>query len=332
MPQFIPVGFAAGLATALLFASSSAGGMTGRMILFFLAPLPSYLAGLGWGALSAAIAAVTSAVVTSLFLGVRTGGVFFLSQGLPLIALCHLILLNRPTASAAPAQGTAPIALEWYPLGRVLAAATLMAGVLAFLSLLLMGGDIEALRTMMRDLVDNVLTKHMPQLGGEALSETDKSAFANMLLLALPAGSAVLWLGGFMLNLWLGAKVTSISGRLARPWPDIALIRLPRGFGLGLAASLTVAMLPGLPGLLATGFAGAFLFAYLLVGLAIIHFATRSFAARPFILWGVYAALFVLNTWGGLIVALIAILEPLMWYRRPDASGGGPPASPPTST
>lgn len=333
MPQFIPVGLAAGLATALLFASASAGGMTGRVILFFLAPLPSYLAGLGWGPLSAAVAAVSSAAATSLFLGVRTGLVFLVSQGIPLIALCHLALLSRPAPVAAPPPPGAPIPLEWYPTGRVVAAATLMAGALAFVSILMLGLDLEGLRAMMLELVDKVLLKQMPSLGGGDIGEPEKNALAGLLLHALPAGSAVLWLGGFVLNLWLAGKITLMSGRLMRPWPDLTLMRFPRGFGLGLAASLALTLLPALPGLLATGFAGAFLFAYLLMGLAIIHHATLGLSGRPFILWGVYFSLFVFNTWAGLVIALVAILEPMMWYRRPDTpDNGGPPTQPPAPT
>ena len=329
MPQFIPVGLAAGLATALLFASASAGGMTGRVILFFLAPLPSYLAGLGWGVLSAAIAAVTSAVATSAFLGMRTGLVFFLSQGIPLIALCHLTLLSRPAPLAAPLPPGAPPPLEWYPIGRVVAAATLMAGALAFVSILLLGADLAGLRGMMRELVDKVLLQQMPNLGGGGLGEAEKDALAGMLLHALPAASAVLWLGGFILNLWLGGKVTLLSGRLPRPWPDVTLMRFPRGFGIGLSIALAATLLQDMPGLLATAFAGAFLFAYLLMGLAIIHYGTRNLSGRPFVLWGVYLGLLLLNPWSGLVIAMIAILEPVLWYRRPDMPDQGPPPSPP---
>ncbi len=330
-PPFILVGLAAGFATALLFASASAGGMTGRVLLFFLAPLPCYLAGLGWGSAAAALAAVSSAVGASLVLGVRTGAVFFLSQGIPLMVLCHLALLNRP-AMAAPQVPGGPPPLEWYPIGRIIAIATLMAGSLAFLSIILLGNDLDQLKAMMRELVEKVFLKQLPGFGGGKLGEPEIDALAELLLFALPAGSALLWLGGFMLNLWLGGKITLISSRLARPWPDVSTIRFPRGFGLGLAASLAALMLPGFGGLLASGFTGAFLFAYMLMGLAIIHSATRGLPARPFILWGLYLTLFVLNTWAGLVIALIAVAEPLLPWRRPPEGSSPPPAPPPTTT
>lgn len=329
MPPFILVGLAAGLAAAVLFASASAGGMTGRVVLFFLAPLPCYLAGLGWGSAAAALAATSSAIGAGLMLGLRTGAVYFLSQGIPLVVLCHLALLNRPSASPAVSSSPAP-AIEWYPIGRLVAVATLMAGSLALLSILLLGNDLDQLKAMMRELVEKVILKQLPSLGGDKLGEPEINAMAEMLLFALPAGSALLWLGGFVLNLWLGGKITLMSGRLARPWPDVTTMRYPRGFGLGLAISLVALLLPGFAGLLASGFAGAFLFAYLLMGLAIIHFATRGLAARPFILWGVYVALFVLNTWAGLLIALLAVLEPVLPWRRPPEGGNAPPPAPTT--
>jgi hypothetical protein len=329
MPQFLPVGLAAGLATALLFASASAGGMTGRFILFFLAPLPCYLAALGWGVVAAGIAALTCAAATSLLLGFKTGLVFFISQGIPLVILCRMILLNRPLSSGDAEQAEGPAMLEWYPVGRVLAIAAVIAGVLSVVSLLFLGAGIDDLRNMMRKLVDDVLSRELPGLGPGELTDKDRDTLASVLLYALPAGSAVLWLCGFTLNLWLGGKVTLISGRLARPWPDLGLIRFPVGFGLGLALALGLSLVPGFPGLLASGVAGALFFAYTLVGLAIIHYTTRGIAARPLILWGVYGVLLVFNTTALIVVALVAILEPLLWYRRPPALEYGPASSPP---
>lgn len=332
MPTFIPIGLAAGLATALLFASASAGGMTGRFILFFLAPLPSYLAALGWGTVAASLAVATSAVATSLLLGLKTGIVFFVSQGIPLVILCRLLLLNRSLAPQTNdnAPTTGPL-VEWYPIGRVLAVAAAIASVLSVVSLLLLGADVDELRSMMRTLVDDVLTRELPGLGASELTDQDKDTLASVLLYALPTGSAVLWLGGFALNLWLAGRVTLISGRLSRPWPDLALMRFPTGFGLALAVALGVSLLPGLVGLLASGVAGAFFFAYTLMGLAIIHYATRGMSGRPLVLWGLYGVLLVFNSTALIVVALIAILEPLLWYRRPLAPDYGPAPMPPPS-
>ncbi len=325
MPQFLIVGLAAGMASALLFASASAGGMGGRMLLFYLAPLPTYLAGLGWGSVSAGIAAVVSAVGAGLFLAPATGAIYFLGHGLPAVLLCHLALLSRP--ASAPASPTAPPPLEWYPAGRLLAAATLLAGLLALVTVLLIGTDLDDVRKAMREFLEQVILKQMPSGDQAPLDEPKLKAFTEVMLYALPAGAAVFWLSSFVLNLWLAARVTLISGRLARPWPELAQIRFPPRFSLALtAAFVATAVLPGYPSLIAAGFAGAFIFAYVLMGLAVIHYATRANPARAMILLGVYLALFLLNTWAALVIALIAILEPILPWRRPPP----PPTSPET--
>ncbi|MEZ5855258.1 MAG: DUF2232 domain-containing protein [Hyphomicrobiaceae bacterium] len=336
MPQFLLVGLAAGMASALLFASASAGGMGGRMLLFYLAPLPTYLAGLGWGAIAAAIAAVVSALGAGLFLAPATGGIYFLGHGLPAIVLCHLALLHRPLASPTatyPATPPSAPAIEWYPPGRLVAAATWMAGLLAMVTVLLVGTDLDDVRKAMREFLDQVVLKQIPPSGTTQLDEKQLTAFTEIMLYALPAGAAVFWLSSFLLNLWLAARVTLISGRLTRPWPELALMRFPARFGLALAAAFAAtALIQGYLGLIAAGFAGAFIFAYVIMGLAIVHYATRNNPARMMILAGVYLALLILNTWAALVVALIGILEPLLPWRRPPDAPTPPPPPPSPGT
>jgi hypothetical protein len=315
MPQHIVIGLAAGIASGLLFASASAGGIGGRLLLFFLAPLPAYLAGLGWGSVAAGVAALVSAAAAGLVLGFKTGLVYLVGHGLPAVVLCHLAMLARPIGQA-DANGAPD--LEWYPPGHLLAAATLIAAGLAFLTILLIGADLETLRQLMREFIEKVVLKQMPSLGAGKLGEDELRSLTEIMVYALPAGSAFMWLAGFVLNLWLAGRITQISGRLQRPWPDIPAMRFPRHFGLGLVAALAATMLlSGYPALIASGAAGAYFLAYVLMGLAVIHYATRGLAARPFILWGVYLVLIVLNTWAAIVVALIAVLEPVLPWRRP---------------
>ena len=128
---------------------------------------------------------------------------------------------------------------------------------------------------------------------------------------------ALTWLGTFLLNLYLAGRLTLASGRLLRPWPELSGIHFPRGFGFGLAISLSLAIvLDGFPALLASGFAGAMLLGYLLLGLAILHDVSRGRPARRPMLWGIYVGLFVLNPWAGLLVALLGLLEPVLPFRR----------------
>jgi Predicted membrane protein (DUF2232) len=317
MPVFVLIGLGGGLASAILFSSAATGGAAGRLVLYVLVPLPCFLAGLGWGSTAAGIAAGTGAAGVGVVLGLKAAILFFLSQGVPAAILCHLALLSRslqPAANQSPPSATP--ALEWYPPGRLTAVATVMAGILAALSLLVLGPDLDALRDMIRELIEKVFLKELPGFKDRQLSPEDIAAITEFSLYALPGASAMLWLGGVLLNFWLAGRITLLSGRLQRPWPDLAAMTFPRGFALGLAGALALTFLSGYPALLGSGFGGAFFLAYMLMGLAIVHYVTRGKAIRPFVLWGMYFALLVLNTWAALLIALLALLEPFLPLKR----------------
>lgn len=327
MPQVILIGAAAGLASAALFASALYGGMGGRLLIYFLAPLPLFLAGLGWGTIAALVAAIGAALGSALLLSPATGVVVFASQGLPVFYICHLAQLRRTVAASPGDIGGAPEAVEWYPVGRLVAIATVFAGAVAFITVWMLGDDLDQIRTLLRGLIEKVFLQSLPGLKDRSLGEQDIALLTEFALYALPATSAFSWLGSFAANLYLAGRITLASGRLPRPWPDLASLTYPRGFGLGLAASLTAAgLLTGYPALLASGFAGAFFLAYVLLGLAVVHSVTRGRPARALILWGVYIALVVLNPWAPVALALIGTLEPTLRRRRRSASG---PAAPP---
>ncbi len=322
MPGFFLIGIGGGLASAVLFASAAAGGGAGRLLLYLLVPLPSLLSGLGWGSAAAGISALAGAAGVSAALGVKSALMFFLTQGLPVAAICYLALLARPVDETA-ARGTS--ALEWYPAGHLVTAAALIAGGVATISVFLLGADLEALRMLLRDLIENVFLKELPGFKDKPLSGDEIAAVTDFALYALPAGFAMTWLGGFLVNVWLAGRITRMSGRLMRPWPDLSALTYPRWLALGLAAAFAMTFMTGYPALLGSGFAGAFFLAYVLMGLAIVHFITRGKPSRPFVLWGVYLSLLILNTWAALIIALLALLEPFLPLRRTQPPGPSTP-------
>jgi hypothetical protein len=317
MPAFLLIGLGGGLASAVLFASAASGG-PGRLLLYVLAPLPSFLAGLGWGSASAGIAALSGALGVGLALGLKAALMFFLTQGAPVAVVCYLALLSR-TVPAAPDVPREDAGIEWYPTGRLVMTAALMAGALATLSMVVLGPDLDALRKILRDLIENVFLKEIPGLKERNLSADDIASITEFALYALPAASAMTWLGGFLLNLWLGGRITLASGRLIRPWPDLPSLALPRSLALALAGAFALVLTSGYPALVGSAFAGALFLAYVLMGLAVVHDITRGRASRPFVLWAVYLALLVLNTWAALAIALLALSEPFLPLRRPGS-------------
>src|SRR5512134_1769046 len=131
------IGAGSGLVAAALFASAAtATAIAG--VLFYLAPLPLCLAGLGWGGLAAALSALTGTIVVALAFGPGIATVFAVSIAVPVAVLTRLALLSRPVTAA---EGQQSAALEWYPPGRLVGWAALMAGLLAGLLVLFLGYD-----------------------------------------------------------------------------------------------------------------------------------------------------------------------------------------------
>ena len=124
------------------------------------------------------------------------------------------------------------------------------------------------------------------------------------------------------LNLWLGGHVTRMSGQLARPWPDLSSVQLPREVPIAFAATVALSFLPGVAGLVASGFASALMFAYTLVGLAIVHRLTMGHQLRVLTLSALYGSLLFLSPFSSALVAMIGLAEPFLPWRRPPPAPG----------
>ena len=325
MPTNLLIGAGAGLVSAALFASAATTAALAG-ILFFLSPLPLCLAGLGWGRSAALLAALSGIVVIAASLGPAAAAMFGLTIAAPIVVLIHLSLLARPIAtpqSGAPQGGAPDGGVEWYPPGRLVAWAAVIAGALAGLFVLLFAFDHEAYRQSIAASLNNPALKELDPDGTLFTPETIENLTA-VLAKALPGMLAVTWLTVVLFNLWLAGFIVEASGRALRPWPNLRELELPNVFVAVFAVAILVSFVPGVIGLLATGFAGAILFAYVLQGLAVIHVYSRGVPFRPFLLAAVYLGILLLG-WVALLVAIVGLGEPLFGLRARNIAGPKPP-------
>jgi predicted membrane protein DUF2232 len=319
MPTPLIIGAGSGLVSAALFASAAtATALAG--VLFYLAPLPLCLAGLGWGSMAALVAAMTGTVVIAAALGPATAAIFALSVAAPMALLAHLALLARPLATP---QGQVSQAVEWYPAGRLVAWAAIMAGGLAAVLVLIVGYDQDSYKEMIRQMLEHSALKELDR-DGTMFTEQTIASMSAMIARALPAAFAIVWLTITLFNLWMAGLIVHASGRALRPWPDLHALELPNALVPIFAAALLASFVPGLPGLVATGFAGALLFAFVLQGLAVIHVYSRGVPFRALLLAAVYLGILLLG-WVAIVVAIIGIGEPVFRLRergQPPTTGG----------
>jgi Predicted membrane protein (DUF2232) len=305
MPNGIIVGIGSGLVSALLFYSAARGGSLLRPLLLFLVPLPSLVAGLGWGWQPAAAGAAAGAVVVAAIIGGTIGIGYLVTIGMPVVLAAYLAYLSRP----APHD---PSIREWYPAGRLMAGMAIYAGALPLLMLPLIGGSYETLRPVLVEVLQQFAKRWMPpggRLTNEALAEQTEWA-----LYLLPAGFAVQWLMLCAVNLYVAGRIVQASGRLGRDWPDLAALSYPPGLALLLALALVTANTVGTLGVVGTGFAGAFLGAYMLAGLALAHFISRRRA--PWLVWVVYLGLFFFWPFFMPLVVLVGLVESIFGLKQ----------------
>jgi len=213
--------------------------------------------------------------------------------------------------------------LEWYPPGRIVGWAALIAGLLAGILVLTIGYDQEAYRDTIRQILEHSTLKELDR-NGTVFTEEAIASLSSVLARALPATFAIIWFTITLFNLWIAALIVDASGRALRPWPDLRGFELPNALVPLFAGALAASFLPGLPGLLATGLAGALLFAYVLQGLAVIHLYSHGLPFRAVLLTAVYLGILLLG-WVALVVAILGLAEPLLGLRRrgqPPTSGG----------
>ena len=326
------IGFAAGIVTAVVFLSATTGSVPMRVLLFLLTPLPLFLAGFGWGWGTTVIAAIAGTLATAVLTTVQVATIFAISPAIPSIILTYLVTLNRPATGPGP-DVDPNTRLEWYPVGRIVVWAAAISGVMALIAMVLIGPDLDTLRQEVKKLVETVFKAQFESInGGKALSDADLERLVDVGMYILPAATALSWMLTVLLNLWLAGRIALASGRLPRPWPDIPSMRFPRFTPLILAVASLATFIPGYVALGASAFSGVFYFAYVLMGLAVIHYITRGQPWRSFALWALYVVLLVLSTGISVLIALLGLVEGIVSIRGRAKSLPPPPRPPPDNS
>ena len=320
MMQLGLIGIGAGAAAALLFASVTSGALL-SIPLFYLAPLPIMIAGLGWSHWSA----LTAAVAGALALAVAFGPVFFFSflagAGLPAWLLTYLAMLARPLGNGAAA-------IEWYPPGRLVVWAAILGGLVVVIAIPNFGLDADSFRAGLRNALTHILRVETDAPANAPLKMpgvSNAGRLVDFLVAAIPPAAAVLATITNVLNLWLAARIVKFSGLLKRPWPALAAMTFPRVLTAALALVVALSFLGSLIGIVAGVVSASLLMAYGVLGFAVLHALTRGMASRIFLLAGVYGVVLVLG-WPVLALCLLGLIEAAIDLRARLAPSPGPPA------
>jgi hypothetical protein len=245
---------------------------------------------------------------------------FLAGACIPAWWLVYLTMLARPAGN-----GTAP-SIEWYPPGRLVVWAALLAAlVVIFFVILNFGFDAESFHAGLGGAIARLLhveTGTMPHAPLRIPGIENPQRLLDM----IPPAIAVLATVINLFNLWLAARVVKFSGRLARPWPDLWAITFPRPVMVGLAIAVGLSFVSGLTGIIAGVLAASLLMAYGVLGCAVLHDVTRHMNSRGLLLGGIYAAVFVFG-WPLLVLCLLGLIDNAFDLRGQIARMRGTPTT-----
>src|SRR3954464_9353054 len=191
------IAFAAGSASALMFASIISGALI-SLLLFYLAPLPLMVAALGWGPIAATLGGIAAASGLGLMFGMPYCIAFVVTVALPAWWLGHLALLGRPIASAEAGNGAQPAApaMEWYPVGRILLWIAGFAMLTTIAAMLTLGTDAETITATLKRGLMRILT---PRNAAPSGDNTER--WVGALTIIAPAAAAIVAMMTLTLNL-----------------------------------------------------------------------------------------------------------------------------------
>jgi hypothetical protein len=317
MMNMVAVGIGAGLVSALLFAVVVTGSPLG-IILSYIAPLPVLIAALGWNHRAGLIAATVGALATVVILRPTAGFAYVVGSALPAWWLAYLALLGRGRP-----DGT----MEWYPLGRLLVWIGATAVLITVLGIVALGrGDADAYRATLRAAIEGVVRLQLGTARGDAGQNATllNPAVLDTLVAAIPFLAAATLTLVLAMNVWIAAKVVSISQRLPRPWPDIPALLVPRNALWAVALAIGLSLLPDFAGAAGIAVAGAATLVFALQGLALLHDTTRGRPARPFILGVAYLLTLLVGHTFLPILALAGMTDAALNLRARLRGGSGP--------
>ena len=274
----IAIGVAAGFAAALLSVGSVVQTSL-SLLLFFVAPLPVLVAGLGWGSAAGMAGVVASFAGVASFASVLPAAVIAVTITIPAAALAYLASLAK----------TAPDGeLQWYPLGGILFRLALMLSAGFIMVGLMVGYDAQSGKAFADAVIKQVLATN-PDI---QMSAENQAAFTSFLTRLLPFLEPSAWLLIMLANFYLGLALARLSGRLKRPrdfWP--LALRMPRPALTLLAVAMALTFVSGGVGYAASVPSGAFIAAFCVSGLAAFHAATLGKPWRFPALWMTYVAI-----------------------------------------
>ncbi len=254
--------------------------------------------------MSATIASAAASFALAAIFGIPYGIGYVIGVALPSWWLGHLALFGRPVASSG--NGAEAPHIEWYPVGRILVWIAAFGSLTTFCALLTLGTDATAIIAAMKQGLLRIL-----EIRGTAADEKVLDALVTI----MPACAVIGIMVMLTINLWLAGKITAMSGRLRRPWPDLKTAALPKAALAALCVAAACTLAGGLLSIPQKSSPRRLMLAYGFAGFAVLHTLTLALKSRALWLGSAYAAV-VLFVWPIIGVVVLGLADAVFGFRQ----------------
>lgn len=316
MAKNLAIAAAGGVASAAFYLATLVDSPA-ALILAYLALLPLFAVGLGWGLKEAMSGAAVAVAVVAVMASVVVGFVFALAYGVPAVMAVWLVLRSRTEPN-----GT----VVWYPIGPLVSwLAVYACG--SFTLLALLGGDSGVREAVAQ--IETIMTSVVP-----VEQNPQVAVLVKVIAGYFPAIVISSWLVMALVNLVLAQGALERFGHNLRPRPQTSTIAvsayhtidLPAWYTVVTVGAAAIALIARLleldtAGFIARNTALAMLVPHFLVGLAVVHVWARQWPAKLAILAGFYLLLLVFGWLAILAVAGLGFMEQWLFLRRRWSGG-----------
>lgn len=291
--NWIVIGVIAGLTAGLLHAGGSSGNAIG-LLLIYLASFPLFVAGLGWGAITAALGALVMVIGYLIVFGWKAAFFVALSAGIAPVVLSHLALQNRPASAAPSDEGeVSDTGTVWYPEGRLVVWTAIASAALSVFVILALGPDVDTFRASAGQVLQPLFDEMAKRPNSPTPEQIEQ--IRSFVVQMLPAALSIVWCISTMVNMYLAGSVLRKTGNGLRPWAPFGQLAFPRWTIWVLSGCAAATLLPGTLGAFAWVFTSALMLAYAILGLAVMHGLLENHPMRSLLLGLFYLSMLFLS-------------------------------------
>lgn len=291
--------FGAGVCSAVAMFSIVFGTVL-ALPLFYLAPLPLYLAGFGIGVKGALMALAAAVVTAGLIGGAYIAIPMALAYGVPVLMATQNALRSTPSQSGQ---------VVWTPVGQIVGGFTAIgvAGLFFMGLVTMMDASIESLSGAVNTFIGDALNTMASEMPADA-----RATIVGSIAPYFPGMAVASWIIMHVVNAAAAQSALVKSGRNIRPQSAYTDMVLPDWCSWVLVISGVIALaLPGDWSYLGHNLVIVALVPFFLAGLAVVHSFARRAKSTTLLLVSFYIIILVLG-WAAFVVASIGIIE--QWF------------------